>query len=129
MCTYFPLRLPLKPKDCFILTYTANRATGLLWLLFLVIVHVLLLNLVLDTLVAAYTGYQEHAEEVDSAEAVEGIREAFEWYVGGSRRSSRRRRRRRRSISSISRWMMMMTRRRRRRMTSRKRKSMIKMKS
>mmetsp|Transcript_2025 Transcript_2025/g.5861 ORF Transcript_2025/g.5861 Transcript_2025/m.5861 type:complete len:765 (-) Transcript_2025:10-2304(-) len=64
--------------DCFILTYTANRATGLLWLLFLVIVHVLLLNLVLDTLVAAYTGYQEHAEEVDSAEAVEGIREAFQ---------------------------------------------------
>merc|ERR1719401_3059817 len=62
---------------CFLRTYTAHRASGLLWLTFLIIVQVLLLNLVLDTLVAAYTRYQEKAEERDSAEAVEGIKEAF----------------------------------------------------
>jgi len=63
--------------DCFLRTYTAYRSTGFLWLIFLVIVQVLLLNLVLDTLVAAYTRYAERTEEKDSAEAVQGIKEAF----------------------------------------------------
>jgi len=63
--------------ECFLPTYTAHRASGLLWLVFLIIVQVLLLNLVLDTLVAAYTRYAEATEESNSKEAVEGIKEAF----------------------------------------------------
>jgi len=63
--------------DAFLPTYTAHRASGLLWFVFLFIVHVLLLNLVLDTLVAAYTGYAESKEEEEAMEIVNGIREAF----------------------------------------------------
>lgn len=59
-------------------TYTAHRASGFLWAFFLVIVHVLLLSLVLDTLVAAYTKYAENKEEEDCAEMVNGIKEAFQ---------------------------------------------------
>jgi len=73
---------------CFVLTYTAHRASGLLWLLFLIIVQVLLLNLVLDTLVAAYTRYQEFLEEQNSAEAVEGIKKAFKGLLAAAREDS-----------------------------------------
>jgi two pore calcium channel protein len=63
---------------CLLPTYSAFRPAGLLWLSFLVIVQVLLLNLVLDTLVAAYTRYNEETEEEEIKEKVEGICEAFE---------------------------------------------------
>jgi len=62
---------------CFIPSYTAFRMSGLLWLLFLVIVQVLLLSLVLDTLVAAYMDYSEKNEEKTTEEKVKGIHAAF----------------------------------------------------
>merc|ERR1712050_205220 len=64
--------------ECFRNTYTKYRVTGILWLTFLVIVHVLLLSLVLDTLVSAYTKLTEENEEECNAEKVEGIEQAFE---------------------------------------------------
>jgi len=49
----------------FLESYTQYRWVGIIWLLFLVIVHVLLLSLVLDTLVAAYMLFSEkHAEDI-----------------------------------------------------------------
>ncbi|CAK9079284.1 unnamed protein product [Durusdinium trenchii] len=63
--------------DCLLPTYTSYRSSGLLWFVFLVIVHVLLLNLVLDTLVAAYTKYSEEQEEEITSEKVQGILNVF----------------------------------------------------
>ena len=63
--------------DCLLPSYTSYRSSGLLWFLFLVIVHVLLLNLVLDTLVAAYTKYSEEQEEVVTSLKVQGILNVF----------------------------------------------------
>eukprot|EP00929_Paragymnodinium_shiwhaense_P023455 TRINITY_DN14675_c0_g1_i1.p1 TRINITY_DN14675_c0_g1~~TRINITY_DN14675_c0_g1_i1.p1 ORF type:complete len:924 (-),score=174.45 TRINITY_DN14675_c0_g1_i1:288-3059(-) len=59
-------------------TYTTYRASGLLWLVFLVIVHVLLLNLVLDTLVAAYMSYAEGKEEEEMEDKIGGIFAAYD---------------------------------------------------
>merc|ERR1719161_974908 len=61
----------------FMPTYTAYRQTGMLWLVFLVIVQVLLLNLVLDTLVGAYMTYTEKEEEKITGEKVLGIQKVF----------------------------------------------------
>jgi hypothetical protein len=47
----------------FLPSYTAYRWTGFLWLFFLIFLQVLLLNLVLDTLVAAYNNYSEDFQE------------------------------------------------------------------
>jgi hypothetical protein len=58
-------------------SYTNVRICGILWLVFLVLVHVLLLNLVLDTLVAAYMTYAEELEEKTIEEKVDGIQQAF----------------------------------------------------
>lgn len=63
--------------DMLLPSYTAFRASGLLWLPFLIIVQVLLLNLVLDTLVAAYTKNSEIKTEEDVEDKVTGIRKAF----------------------------------------------------
>lgn len=63
--------------DNFLNTYTAYRSSGILWLVFLVTVQVLLLSLVLDTLVAAYTKYQENREEMESTEAIDAIKDVF----------------------------------------------------
>ncbi|CAL1134963.1 unnamed protein product [Cladocopium goreaui] len=63
--------------DCLLPSYTSYRSSGILWLVFLVIVHVLLLNLVLDTLVAAYTKYSEEQEEEVLEEKVQGILNVF----------------------------------------------------
>mmetsp|Transcript_19687 Transcript_19687/g.34923 ORF Transcript_19687/g.34923 Transcript_19687/m.34923 type:complete len:751 (+) Transcript_19687:102-2354(+) len=62
---------------CLLPSYTLYRHSGLLWLIFLVIVHVLLLNLVLDTLVAAYTKYSEEAEEDILEEKIQGLLQVF----------------------------------------------------
>lgn len=78
--------------DCFLLPYTAHRVSGILWIIFLVIVQVLLLNLVLDTLVAAYTRYQERTDEAGCEKSVEGILEAFHTLseaTGGNKEISR----------------------------------------
>jgi len=64
--------------DCLLPSYTSYRSSGILWLIFLVIVHVLLLNLVLDTLVAAYTKYSEEQEEAVTEEKVQGILNVFQ---------------------------------------------------
>jgi len=58
-------------------TYSWNRVSGILWLIFLVIVHVLFLSLVLDTLVSSYTKLTEDNEEEENKEKVDGIRQAF----------------------------------------------------
>lgn len=65
-------------------TYTEYRVLGLLWLVFLVIVHVLLLSLVLDTLVSAYTKLTEENEEECNTEKVDGIEQAFNTLAGVS---------------------------------------------
>eukprot|EP00929_Paragymnodinium_shiwhaense_P112330 TRINITY_DN80589_c0_g1_i1.p1 TRINITY_DN80589_c0_g1~~TRINITY_DN80589_c0_g1_i1.p1 ORF type:complete len:772 (+),score=181.56 TRINITY_DN80589_c0_g1_i1:94-2409(+) len=62
---------------CFLPSYTAYRASGLLWLFFLILVQVLLLSLVLDTLVAAYMSYSEEREEHTTHEKIKGIFAAF----------------------------------------------------
>jgi hypothetical protein len=59
-------------------TYTQLRWTGLLWFVFLTIVHVLLLNLVLDTLVSAYMQHKEEGDETSVEEKTDGIVDAFE---------------------------------------------------
>lgn len=63
---------------CFLPSYSVFRASGILWMIFLVIVQVLLLNLVLDTLVAAYTKHAEEVEEQQVEEKTTGIFRAFE---------------------------------------------------
>lgn len=62
----------------FIAPYTKYRHSGLLWLLFLAIVQVLLLNLVLDTLVGAYSKHSEDTEEESIKDKTAGIVKAFE---------------------------------------------------
>jgi two pore calcium channel protein len=64
--------------DLFLPSFTMYRVTGLLWMGFLIIVHVLLLNLVLDTLVAAYTDNTEEEEETQVERKVEGMKIAYE---------------------------------------------------
>lgn len=61
----------------FLESYTTHRWVGLLWLLFLVIAHVLLLSLVLDTLTAAYMTYSEAVYEETIEHKVKGILKAF----------------------------------------------------
>jgi len=62
----------------FMPTYTAYRQAGLMWLLFLVIVQVLLLSLVLDTLVAAYTTFSETTQRDMCKGKINGILGAFD---------------------------------------------------
>lgn len=62
----------------FLKSYTYYRWVGILWLVFLVIVHVLLLSLVLDTLCAAYMNYSEHNAEAMASRKLKGIAKAFE---------------------------------------------------
>jgi len=62
---------------CFIPSYTLYRPSGLLWFVFLVIVQVLLLNLVLDTLVAAYTEHSEKTEEDEIEDKTRGVTKAY----------------------------------------------------
>jgi len=64
--------------DKFLPSYTVMRQSGLLWLLFLILVQVLLLNLVLDTLVSAYMDYQESHEEEVVGERIKGVQVAFQ---------------------------------------------------
>jgi len=63
--------------ECFQPSYTAYRASGILWLLFLVVVQLLLLSLVLDTIVAAYMKHQEHTDLEVAIATVRGIVQAF----------------------------------------------------
>ena len=58
--------------------YLDSKVSGLLWLVFLVIVKVLLLNLVLDTLVHEYTKSSEELEEKTIENSVDGITRVFE---------------------------------------------------
>jgi len=67
--------------ECFRNSYTKFRISGLLWLAFLVIVHVLLLSLVLDTLVSAYTKLTEGNEEEGNKDKIWGIREAYKTLI------------------------------------------------
>lgn len=62
----------------FLKSYTCYRWVGILWLIFLVIAHVLLLSLVLDTLCAAYMTYSEHNAEAMARRKLKGIANAFE---------------------------------------------------
>lgn len=59
-------------------SYTEYRVAGLLWLFFLILVHVLLLNLVLDTLVAAYSDSAEQMQDDILKEKVRCLRKVFD---------------------------------------------------
>lgn len=63
--------------DAFLPTFVAYRQAGILWLVFLVIVQLLFLNLVLDTLVAAYTKFSEATTEEQFTNQVKGIINSF----------------------------------------------------
>lgn len=70
-------------------SYTAHRWTGLIWLIFLVVVHILLLSLVLDTLVAAYMSYSEAGAEDIAEKKVAGILRTFRTLCVASRAAHR----------------------------------------
>jgi len=74
--------------DRFLPTYSKYRSTGLLWLLFLVIVHVLFLSLVLDTLVSAYTEYHEESEKHAYHEKMHAVTKIFKKLLASSEGSS-----------------------------------------
>jgi len=61
----------------FLQSYTTYRWVGLLWLIFLVIAHVLLLSLVLDTLTAAYMLFSEEEAKEVAERKVKGILKVF----------------------------------------------------
>jgi two pore calcium channel protein len=63
--------------DRFLPTFTKYRISGLLWLVFLVIVHLLLLNLVLDTLVAGYASVSEERTRNSAKNQAAGVLKAF----------------------------------------------------
>eukprot|EP00929_Paragymnodinium_shiwhaense_P113209 TRINITY_DN81472_c0_g1_i1.p1 TRINITY_DN81472_c0_g1~~TRINITY_DN81472_c0_g1_i1.p1 ORF type:complete len:887 (+),score=171.25 TRINITY_DN81472_c0_g1_i1:53-2662(+) len=63
--------------DIFLNTYTKYRATGLVWFFFLLFVQVLLLNVVLDTLVAAYMEYAGEQQAATISQKIKGIHAAF----------------------------------------------------
>lgn len=66
----------------FSVSYEKNRVYGILWLVFLIIVHVLLLSLTLDTLVSGYKTINETTEEKSTTEKARGVYEAFLALVG-----------------------------------------------
>lgn len=68
--------------DAFLPTFVAYRQAGILWLIFLVIVQLLFLNLVLDTLVAAYTKFSESKSEEQFQSQVKGIINSFKSLSG-----------------------------------------------
>jgi len=61
----------------FLKSYTTHRWVGILWLIFLVIAHVLLLSLVLDTLVAAYKTFAVTEQRKINELKVKGMMKAF----------------------------------------------------
>lgn len=63
--------------DHFLPTFTAFRVTGFLWLFFLVLVHLLLLNLVLDTLVAGYVRVTEEDMKEGAWNQADGVLRSF----------------------------------------------------
>jgi hypothetical protein len=63
--------------EIFMPTFTEFRITGLLWLFFLVLVHLLLLNLVLDTLVAGYATVSEKKIDESAMNQAAGVLKAF----------------------------------------------------
>mmetsp|Transcript_44385 Transcript_44385/g.105122 ORF Transcript_44385/g.105122 Transcript_44385/m.105122 type:complete len:766 (-) Transcript_44385:51-2348(-) len=58
-------------------SYTNYRSTGFLWLIFLMLCHVLLLSLVLDTLCAAYKQTTREETEKGNFRKVQGMSQAF----------------------------------------------------
>mmetsp|Transcript_16241 Transcript_16241/g.37424 ORF Transcript_16241/g.37424 Transcript_16241/m.37424 type:complete len:765 (-) Transcript_16241:55-2349(-) len=58
-------------------SYTNYRSTGFLWLIFLLLCHVLLLSLVLDTLCAAYKQTSKAEVEKEKFCKVKGMSQAF----------------------------------------------------
>jgi len=68
----------------FLTSYTVFRRSGLLWLLFLIVVQVLLLSLVLDTLVSAYQTHSEKEEEAFVSKKVKGVLKSFDALVGAT---------------------------------------------
>lgn len=63
--------------DILIESYTDYRWSGILWFLFLLVVHLLFLSLVLDTLCAGYMKSEEEEKEDVRREKAEGVLRAF----------------------------------------------------
>jgi len=61
----------------FLGSYTKYRWVGVMWLAFLVLAHVLLLNLVLDSLVSSYMKFSESEEEKKVDRKVGGMLKSF----------------------------------------------------
>merc|ERR1719395_476051 len=64
--------------DILIESYTRYRWIGMLWFIFLLVVHLLFLSLVLDTLCAGYMKSEEDEKKQVNAEKAEGVMRAFD---------------------------------------------------
>jgi len=63
--------------DILIESYTSYRWSGILWFIFLLVVHLLFLSLVLDTLCAGYMKSEEEEKEEIKGDKAQGVVRAF----------------------------------------------------
>jgi len=76
--------------DILIVSYTRTRLMGVLWFVFLLVVHLLFLSLVLDTLCAGYMKTEEDDKEEMVEEKAAGLIRAFVILNEGSHESPHR---------------------------------------
>ncbi|CAK0877208.1 unnamed protein product [Prorocentrum cordatum] len=69
--------------DCFLPSYTMFRASGLLWMIYLMLTQVLLKNLVMDTLVTAFVRGSEKEIEDKTTVLARGVLKAFDTLSDG----------------------------------------------
>lgn len=76
--------------DILIESYTSHRMIGMLWFVFLLVVHLLFLSLVLDTLCAGYMKTEEDDKEEMVQQKARGLVRAFEILNEGSHEAPHR---------------------------------------
>jgi two pore calcium channel protein len=70
--------------DCFLPSYTMFRASGILWMIYLMLTQVLLKNLVMDTLVTAFVRGDEQDIKDATTVLAEGVLKAFNKLSNGT---------------------------------------------
>lgn len=76
--------------DILLVSYTRYRSIGILWFIFLLVVHLLFLSLVLDTLCAGYMKSEEEERDKTKEEKAAGVLRAFRLLNEGAQEEKHR---------------------------------------